>query len=141
MAEALLKDKTATIHVKSAGIYAHEKETANVNAIKALEEKGISLHHSSERVTPKTLSWADVVLTMTHAQKDMLITTFPQYKEKIYTLVEYVTSNNSERHEWVMQRDIADPFGGNLNMYKDTLKELEKYIDDLVVKMEKKNVE
>jgi protein-tyrosine phosphatase len=32
--------------------------------------------------------------------------------------------------------DISDPFGGSLEIYRETLKELEKYIDLLIKKIQ-----
>ena len=49
------------------------------------------------------------------------------------------------RHELAMIRgleanlityDISDPFGGSLEIYRETLKELEKYIDLLIKKIQ-----
>lgn len=132
MAEALLKNKLPQINVQSAGIYAYEQAPANDNAIKALEDRDIRLVHSAQIVTKEIMAWADLVLTMTVAHKQALIETYPQYESKTFTLIEYATSSEQDN---TTIKDIADPFGGNLDIYKQTVLEIEKYIDNIVQKM------
>lgn len=132
MAEALLKSKLPQMNVQSAGIYAYEQMPANDNAIKALQEKDIQLVHSAQSVTKEILIWADLILTMTVGHKQQLIEVFPQYETKIFTLIEYAIGDGSDGTS--IRKDIVDPFGGNLDVYQETLLEIEKYIDDLVKK-------
>lgn len=138
MAEALLRDKLPHIHVKSAGIYANEKETANENAIKALKEKNVSLVHSSQSVSKRLLEWATIILTMTESHKLMLLQAHPQYNEKIFTLIEYVSAPVSE-DGYSVKKDIADPFGGSIDIYRKTVSELEYYINHLTNKLNSKS--
>lgn len=125
MAEALLKEKAPRIDVQSAGVFAQLNEAANENAIQAMKEKNIPLVHSAQPVSKKLLQWADLVLTMTSSHKQLLLDQYPKYETKYYTLKEYI--EGEER----IDEDISDPFGGDLFLYKQTLLELEKYIDSL----------
>lgn len=141
MAEALLKQKMPEIEVQSAGIYALDKDSANKNTIEVLKEKNIDLNHSAQKVTNEILQWADIVLTMTEAHKHILIDQFPQYKDKTYTLIEYLKKNGAKdfkREDLPFSLDINDPFGGDLATYRATLDEIEKYIDMLITKIEVK---
>jgi|SRR5690625_2282246 len=142
MAEALLKYKMPSIQVQSAGVFALENDSANQNTIEVLKEKDIDLKHAAQKVTNELLHWADLVLTMTEAHKHLLIDQFPLYKEKTYTLIEYLKkhpSNDTQNKEDIpFSLDINDPFGGDLSTYRATLYELEKYIDMLITKIEAK---
>lgn len=131
MAEALLKEKAPHLHVKSAGVFAHPDDTANANAVEALRQRDIHLVHSAQSVTKELLKWADLVLVMTEAHKRLLLGQFPKYEEKYYTLIEYAMDEQTE-----LSMDIIDPFGGDLFLYKQTLSELEKYIDALIEKID-----
>lgn len=142
MAEALLKAKMPELQVKSAGIFALENDSANRNAIEVLKERDIHLQHSAQKVTNKLLYWADVVLTMTEAHKELLVDQFPLYQEKVYTLIEYVKKNensaDNNRENFTYTMDINDPFGGDLAIYRTTLEEIEKYIDMFISKFDVK---
>lgn len=126
MAEALLRSKLPEIKVQSAGIYAADGAPANDNAIKALQARNISNNHSAQSISNELLAWADIVLTMTAAHKQMLKAMYPTYEMKVFTLIEY--STRSEEKE----EDIVDPFGMNLEVYKKTLLEMEKHIDRII---------
>jgi len=126
MAEALLKHHAPHVEVKSAGIYAMDGQQANEHSMTVLEEKGIELKHRSSPVTTALLEWADIVLTMTSGHKSMLAMDFPGFQYKIATLIEHVSS------EGVMDKDIADPFGSTLETYRETYKELDQYIKQLI---------
>lgn len=141
MAEALLKKKMPEIEVQSAGIYALDKDSANSNTIEVLKEKNIELNHSAQKVTDELLQWADIVLTMTEAHKHILIDQFPTYKYKTYTLIEYLKKNSPKdinREDLPFSLDINDPFGGDLQTYRRTLDEIEKYIDIFISKIDVK---
>lgn len=130
MAEALLKEALPEIEVQSAGIFANENETANEKAIQVLEEQGISFTHRSQSVDVHLVHWADLILTMTKNHKLMMKETYPQYGDKIYTFIEYVSSS--------LQKDIMDPFGGNITVYRETVKELAEYVALLTAKINRK---
>jgi len=62
------------------------------------------------QITQKDIDEADIVLTMTHEQKEKLASVCPL--EKLYTLFEYTTGEDS---------DIMSPKGYPMNAYKDCL--------------------
>ena len=131
MAEALLRDKAPHIQVQSAGVFAHPQDSANKNAVQALAERDLHLVHSAQPVTKKLLKWADLVITMTKAHKQLLLDQFPKYEDKYYTLIAFALGEEDDQNG-----DITDPFGGDLSMYKQTLAELEKYIDAFIHKLD-----
>ncbi|MEJ8777036.1 low molecular weight protein arginine phosphatase [Pseudogracilibacillus sp. ICA-222130] len=133
MAEAILKEKLPQIEVQSVGIFANENEKAHAHAIQVLEEMGISFTHRSEAIQLDHMQWADIVLTMTEDHKQVLLRLFPQYKGKIFTLIEYVSTEQVPLYQGGY--NIPDPFGGDVSIYRETAELLETYIDHLVQKI------
>lgn len=124
MAEALLKhvgeDK---FNVKSAGVFAMDGQVASMHAVQALLEKGIESYHRSSHLDVDNIEWAEIILAMTNGHKQQILSQYPQYAEKIFTMYEYVEG---------IERDIADPYGGTLENYQSTLNELEILIMKLL---------
>jgi len=124
MAEALLRHHGNELYqVQSAGVFAMSGEPASQNAILALKNKGIETNHSSQQVNKELLEWSSNVLSMTSSHKQMLVSKFPQYKEKIFTFYEYLNGQS---------KDISDPYGGSLSIYENTLNELEGLVKQIV---------
>lgn len=96
MAEALLKHKFPEVNVKSAGVFAHNGERISQHAVDVLKERGVDANHVSQRVTPRLLQWADVVLMMTTGHKQALMMEYPNHQEKYFTLKEYVSEADKE---------------------------------------------
>lgn len=128
MAEAILRKKAPCVNVKSAGIFASTDAPASDAAIEAMNNRGIDLDHYSQTVDETLLKWADIVLTMTEQHRELLNNYFPQYSSKVFPLIEYTVKN--ER-----QKNIADPFGGDVALYEETADEMERYIDLLIKKL------
>ena len=124
IAEAILKSMNLeNVQVKSAGIYALDGGEMSENAKAVLQEENIYFEHQSRAVTPENLQWADLVLTMTAAHKALILSNYPQYAKKVYTLKEFTAPYSS--------KDISDPFGGDLQKYKQTYEELKHHIQQL----------
>ncbi|MGM7721853.1 low molecular weight protein arginine phosphatase [Metabacillus sp. Hm71] len=132
MAEALLKHLKSSdqLDVKSAGVFALDGSDATRFAQEALNEKGITCDHQSSSLSEELVNWATIILTMTNQHKQSVIEFYPHAGRKTYTLAEYVAENDEER------KDIIDPFGGQLDIYRQTLADLEKLIHKLVHKLE-----
>ena len=128
MAEAILKDKQLpNVEVRSAGIYALEGGEMSENSMLVLQQENIEQAHISRQVNEEDIEWAHLILTMTMAHKEMVVRTFPQAKDKIYTLKEYTVPFSSQ--------DVFDPFGGDLHTYKQTYLELKRLIEELEAKI------
>ncbi len=128
MAEAILRNKKLDgVEVKSAGIYALEGGEISENSKAVLEQEQISVHHITSQVKQKDIEWADLILTMTLAHKNMILLSYPEAKGKTYTLKEYVVPFSS--------KDVSDPFGGDIYTYKQTYLELNRLIDELIIKI------
>lgn len=132
MAEALFKHLAEAsgkeAEAGSAGTAVFGSQGASRNAILALKEIGIDLStHRSKAVTSEMIDKADLVLTMTRGHKAQLLGLKPDAQKKIFTLAEYC---GEERN-----KDISDPFGGDLNTYiicrNEITDNLKKLIDKL----------
>lgn len=125
MAGALLKKIAGEdeVRVTSAGTAAFEGMGASQGAIQALEEKGIDLKaHRARRLTPEMVAAADLVLTMERKHKKLVLDLVPPAREKVFTLKEFAGAPGG------MPEDIADPFGGSLEVYRSTAEEIEKFL-------------
>lgn len=90
---------------KSAGLCAYNGMKASTNAITAMKEIGIDIsEHKSRLLTKEIVSWADFIFTMTESHLLGLLERFPEAAGKTKTLKK--------------NGDIADPFGGDLGIYR-----------------------
>ncbi|WP_027408032.1 low molecular weight protein arginine phosphatase [Anoxybacteroides tepidamans] len=127
MAEALLKSRQLShVEVKSAGVFANEGSDASEHAKTVLVEKGIKIVHRSSFLKKGDVDWATYILTMTTGHKQHVIERFPEAKGKTFTFKEFVSGQEG---------DVVDPFGGSVEMYRQTREELEQLIEQLVQKL------
>lgn len=128
MAEALFQAKgIKNLEVRSAGIYAMNGGEISANAKQVIKEDGIEYAHHSRELSEEDLRWADLVLTMTTAHKQLVLRTFPFAADKTFTLKEYTRPYGSH--------DVSDPFGGDVHMYRQTFVELKSLTNDLEKKL------
>lgn len=129
MAEAILTQKQLPhVHVRSAGIFALDGGEMSEHAKQTLDHHCISHTHISRTVTLENLQWADIVLTMTVAHRDIIVQNYPQIAHKTFTLKEYVAPYSA--------LDVSDPYGGDMSVYVQTYTELNKYVDLLIEKIQ-----
>jgi protein arginine phosphatase len=128
MAEAILKSKQLPgVEVKSAGVYAPNGMDASFNAKVVLEENKISHGHRSSTLTKEMIDWATLVLTMTRGHKGLILSQYPDAAEKTFTLKEFAEESGS--------LDVADPFGGNEQIYLEAFTEIQKSIERIIDKI------
>ena len=128
IAEAIAKDHFKKINkthrVLSVGLQNIKKEPASSNSIEALEEWGLDLtRHKSKLVTRDLVKGADLVLTMTIAQRDLLRIAYFDIENidgKVQTLHFYATGED---------QDIEDPYFKDLDRYKQVRDELKNLIE------------
>ncbi|MCI9449621.1 MAG: low molecular weight protein arginine phosphatase [Clostridiales bacterium] len=108
-------------HAISAGLAA-DGSPISKNAAEALMERGVLpspsndyLHHVSKCVDEKILSEASLIITMTSSHAMSLIMNYPAFVSKIA----------------VMPKDITDPFGGDLDVYKKCLSDIEEALCEI----------
>jgi len=130
MAEGLLKKiwkdmgEPYPLRVISRGTSAMAGFPASSEAVSVMKKRGIDISsHISWPVVEKDLDEADLVITMTNAHKEMLLSRFPKYSKKIYTLSEMVPQK--------IKGDVADPIGLGEEVYERTATMLEKGLLEL----------
>ncbi|EQF22736.1 low molecular weight protein-tyrosine-phosphatase ywlE [Clostridioides difficile CD160] len=134
MAEAILKKEIEKSGrniegycISSAGISTVDGMNASQNSIEVLKELGIDLsNHRSKVITKELIDNSDIILTMTKYHKEILVQAVPKCKEKVYTFKGFVNENEA---------DISDPFGGNLDTYRDTMEEIMYSVNEIVKKI------
>ncbi len=136
MAEAMLKkmlkeSKKENVEVYSCGLSAYNGDVPTQNAIDTMYEYGIDLkNHRATNIGSSNIENMDLILCATLSHKMFAIRLYPELKEKIFTLREYVGIKDE-----VCGVDINDPWGYNLETYKQCAKEIEKCLNKLIEKI------
>lgn len=130
MAEALAKkviaEASLDIDILSRGISVYFSSEASKHAQEVMKEYSIDLtSHRSKQIEEKDLENTDIILTMTYGHKKHITLNFPKYKEKIFTLKEFVEDFG----------DVEDPFGGELEEYKSCAEALYILVNKAIKKM------
>ncbi|KZL90079.1 low molecular weight protein arginine phosphatase [Clostridium magnum] len=131
MAEAIFNSLCDLEDIKaiSAGIaVVKDSKTSENSALVVKENIGLNLNdRESKQITKEMIENSDLILTMTSYIRDLLVNAFPEFKAKIYSLNEYV----------LLETDVVDPFGGNIEVYRQTYKQLKNSILLLLDKLKK----
>jgi len=84
-----------------------------------MREYGLDISgHRSCEVTAEMLARADLVLTMTQGHKESLLVEFPEARGKTFMLSEMAG----------LPLDIADPVGQSLERYRETARDIDRFI-------------
>ena len=130
MAEAILKSKAIPgVEVKSAGVSANYGSMASQHAISVLQEQNIPQQHRSTQISHLEVNWATYILTMTEGHKIAIISHFPLATGKTLTLKEFAGES--------FDKDIVDPYGGPLDLYRDTFNEINNRIEEIINRIKK----
>lgn len=128
MAEALFRLRAGNKNawnVQSAGLSATSGTPASLEARIVSSELGADLsHHRSQLLTAEIVDQADLILVMTESHREYLRNTFSEVGHRVYLINELGTSK---------VHDICDPFGGSLEIYKQTRDEIERAILELIL--------
>ncbi len=144
MAEYLLRyyahEVELDIKAASAGLGAFTGDTATEQTVAALGELGIEAgEHRSRRMQAQLLEQYDLIVPMTEQHRRGLLAMVPagerqQLAEKIILLKEY-----EERKAFLgqdlrgeIEKDIQDPFGQPLEIYRRTRDEIARLVELMV---------
>lgn len=139
MAEVILKSILTSkgieyINVSSAGMAAWEGEPANQCAVEALKEIGIETgSHRAKKLIKQMLDSADIVLCMTRLQKKNISALFPESEGKVFSIYEYAFTE--ENNEESTARDVADPYGMPVEVYKKSAGEITDLLQRILKKI------
>lgn len=119
MAEWICRDlaqkRGIAVAVQSAGVYAFPGTPMTTFAQDVLVQQGIAVQEShSQRLERQHIAWADVIYTMTAAQKADVCVRHPEVVSRIWTLWEVIAT----------QDDVADPYGGSETLYAQTAEQI-----------------
>jgi protein-tyrosine phosphatase len=107
--------------VRSAGTFAGNGVPASGNAVKVMRDYGIDLeNHRSKVLTRELLEDTDHVFTMTEGHRLQVMSIYPQAGEKTRLLMDFYDGG-----------DVADPFGGSYDLYKDCFEQMKAALDSL----------
>ncbi|WP_333887311.1 low molecular weight protein arginine phosphatase [Clostridium sp.] len=129
MAEAIFNFKSDIKNIRaiSAGLSVVPNSAASENSVIVLKEN-ININISGRKalqLNSLMLENSKIVLTMTAYMRDILKQNFINYRNKIYTLNEFI----------LLKGDIKDPFGQDVHEYRITYTELESSISLLIKKL------
>jgi len=133
MAEGILKKMLqakgiTNIEVQSAGVSAVIGSPANPNAIQVTRKHRVNLrNHAAQPVSKELILWADWVIAMTPAHRDVLRKNYPEKSNSIILLKELGRLN--PRPE---DLEIQDPFGSDYWGYEHSFLELEAEIERIL---------
>ena len=135
MAEWILKEKIKQdeklkekIEVYSCGVYAEDGDKPTYAAIEVMQEKGIDItNHKATNIRNSNIKDMDLILCATMSHKYSVLQLYPELKDKVYTMKEYVGYDKNDL-------DIKDPWGFSVEVYRMCAAELEKCIDLLITK-------
>ena len=120
MAEYLLRDSmpdSTEWKMSSAGTFAVDGIPASVEGVQALAEEEIDMRqHLSRRITREQVEKATIIIAMTRGHRSHILSLFPDTKEFIFLLKSFDKSART--------KDLSDPIGAPLRVYKRTRKEI-----------------
>jgi len=133
MAESILRNLAIPgLEVKSAGIYAQTGSAASANAKKVLDEQEIPHNHQSALLDETLVEWSDYILTMTSGHKETILNRYRDAHSKTFTLKEFAQIDGYP--------DIADPFGGSVEIYREAFQEIKEAIEKAAIILQQKDV-
>ena len=125
--EKICVENDIDVLIESAGVFAEIGQKASDEAIQALDEMGIDLtYHRSKPVSEDLVEKSDLILTMTKAHAMIL---GGMADGKVYSIMEYAG----------LEGDISDPFGGDIEEYRETAKEIYDALVDVTEKIADEN--
>jgi protein-tyrosine-phosphatase/predicted ATP-grasp superfamily ATP-dependent carboligase len=127
MKHALARRGLSSDGVQSAGLHAQPGRAAHEWAIAVSRELGLPLdRHRAQLVTPQLVDGSDAIFAMDYENLAELQTLYPDAKHKIFLLSSYAAGNQRNR-------EIPDPYFGDIETTRQCYSVLSKCIDNLVL--------
>lgn len=123
MAEGIFRSLTKEFEVASMGIFPTYSSAAT-NAVLVMKQQGIDIsNHVSSGLD--NIGEFDLILTMTEDQAEMLNSIYKDMN--IYSIKEFATGKKG---------DVIDPYGGSVDIYRNTADELRDLVIKIIQKLE-----
>lgn len=136
MASALLlhewesRLRSRMLETDSAGLAAAYGERASEHARRVMHRAGIDLGtHLSALLDEERVANASLILVMSRQHRNQLLRLFPAAADKTFLLKEFAGIAGNP--------DVADPYGGSLEDYRQTYEELYASIKEIIKKLER----
>jgi len=130
MAEGLFRHAVkgrGDYRVVSAGVGAINGQAPSTHAVTALKQLGIDITGQRSRMlTSAMVQVADYIFGMTRGHVEAVTLLYPQAEEKAFVLREF----DDTLDFW--EKDIADPIGGNLEVYLNCRDQIEQGIQSML---------
>ena len=111
---------------RSAGAYALDGSPASREAVKVMAEMGIDLRdHRAQQLNNDLIQWADLILTMTEAHYQEIISQYGVPGEKIFTLAKFSRNEHA---------DVIDPFGSGIETYRQCARQIQDMMKEIIKK-------
>lgn len=125
--EKKLQDNNITdVTVYSSGIFAYNGDMATFDACDAMEEYGVDMSsHKATNTRNSNINEMDLILCATLSHKNSLINMYPELRDKIYTIKEYVGNSKDDL-------DISDPWGYDISVYRRCASQIDTCLDKLI---------
>ena len=126
LAEAILykyaRDNKLDIKAESCGLNCEYGEEMSKNTAKLIDDMEIFFTHSSRPLTQKIINDADYIITMQNWQKDAILKAVQS--DKVFSMGDF---SHGE--------DIQDPFGGDVEVYRQVEKQIADIIPNIVKRL------
>lgn len=131
MAHKLLEKKLIdngikNVEVYSCGIFAEDGDYATYNAEEVMEEYGVDMKpHRATNIRHSNIKEMDIILCATMSHKNTVLQIYPNLKEKVYTIKEYVGYGKEDL-------DINDPWGYDAEVYRKCASQINDCLEKLL---------
>jgi protein-tyrosine phosphatase len=129
LAEVLFRDlvKAAQDYeVHSAGVGAFSGQAASRHSAKLAKERGLDLSkHQSRAVTIDLVDQATHIFALGRSHLSALLMDYPEAEDKINLLSEFTADDK------MRGKDVSDPFGGDLEEYREMQEHLDKLLPSI----------
>lgn len=105
--------------------------SATYNAEEVMKEYDVDMRkHKSTNTQDSKIESMDLILCATNSHKKLLTQMYPNLKERIFTMKEYVQIDKNDL-------DIKDPWGYDISVYRYCAGQIDKCIELLIEKIKK----
>lgn len=127
MLEKRAKEENKNIQVYSCGVFADNGDRPTEEAISVLAtiyDVDLSKHRATN-IANSPIEEMDVILCATTSHKNNVLNRYPELKEKVFTMKEYVGYPENDL-------DINDPWGCSYETYRKCAREIADVIEKIV---------
>jgi len=125
MRKILADEGLLEVEVSSAGCWAGNGAPVSEGAKQVAEENGFQLSaHLTRKVTPEMVARADIVAVMDEEQREEVVNLAPAEEEKVILLRSFAPDGS-------LQRYIPDPYGDNLDSFRNVFQLIKESVDGL----------